>query len=99
MRRARSIARPRNIISDAKKEVVVIMYRIGCPPPIVCMFSATSKLGILKAHLLECRTIIGDGSSQIPEPALVALTTRFTQARRRIYIGDIQQMEPHVWHP
>ncbi|KIH54507.1 hypothetical protein ANCDUO_15343 [Ancylostoma duodenale] len=66
---------------------------------VVCMttaslLNATSRLGIFRALLLESSTIIGDGTSQTPEPAFVALTARFSHARH-IYIGDVHQLEPH----
>ncbi|EPB67806.1 hypothetical protein ANCCEY_13099 [Ancylostoma ceylanicum] len=89
-------------ISDATDEAVAIMFRVR-RPSIVCMttaslLNATSRSGIFKAHLLACRVIIGDEASQIPEPAFVAMATRFAHARH-IYIGDVHQLEPHVRCP
>ncbi|EPB70379.1 hypothetical protein ANCCEY_10528 [Ancylostoma ceylanicum] len=89
-------------ISDATDEVVAIMFCVR-RPSVVCMttaslLNATSRSGIFKAHLLACRVIIGDEASQIPEPAFVAMATRFTHARH-IYIGDIHQLELHVRCP
>ncbi|VDO66832.1 unnamed protein product [Heligmosomoides polygyrus] len=39
-----------------------------------------------------------DEASQIPEPAFVALASRFPQARH-IVIGDVNQLQPHVRCP
>lgn len=44
------------------------------------------------------RVIIGDEASQIPEPVLVATASWFPEARL-IYIGDVNQLEPHVRCP
>lgn len=59
---------------------------------------STSRLGIFKAYLLACHVIIGDEASQIPEPAFVAIATRFPYSLH-VYIGVVQQLEPHVRCP
>ncbi|KIH56049.1 integrase core domain protein [Ancylostoma duodenale] len=89
-------------ISEATEEAVAIMFRVR-RPSVVCMttaslLNATSRSGIFKAHMLACHIIIGDEASQIPEPAFVAMAARFPYARH-VYIGDINQLEPHVRCP
>ncbi|KIH58535.1 hypothetical protein ANCDUO_11258 [Ancylostoma duodenale] len=41
------------------------------------------------------QVLIGDEGSQIPEPALVAVSNRLPLAQQ-MYIGDVYQLEPHA---
>ncbi|KHJ77484.1 hypothetical protein OESDEN_22896, partial [Oesophagostomum dentatum] len=86
-------------ISEATEDAVEIMFRVR-RPAIICMttaglLNATDRGGIFKGRLTGCRVVIGDEASQIPEPAFVAIAARFPDARH-IYIGDVNQLDPHV---
>ncbi|VDO98550.1 unnamed protein product [Heligmosomoides polygyrus] len=66
-------------------------------PSIVCMTTAsllniTSRGGLLHKLLATCTVLISDEASQIPEPAFVAIASRFPQARH-IVIGDVNQLQ------
>ncbi|VDO21421.1 unnamed protein product [Heligmosomoides polygyrus] len=69
-------------------------------PSIVCMTTAsllnTTIRGGLFHELLS--TTISDDTSQIPEPAFVAIAARFPHARH-ILIGDVHQLQPHIRCP
>ncbi|KHJ96962.1 hypothetical protein OESDEN_03066 [Oesophagostomum dentatum] len=89
-------------ISEATEDAVEIMFRVR-RPAIICMttaglLNATDLGGIFKGRLTGCRVVIGDEASQIPEPAFAAIAARFPDARH-IYIGNVNQLNPHVRCP
>ncbi|XGW27436.1 hypothetical protein V3C99_007774, partial [Haemonchus contortus] len=88
--------------SLATERAVTMMLRVRFPT-ILCitissLLNTTKPGGLFHNTLSDCRIIIGDEASQIPEPAFVALTAHFPQARQ-IYIGDVYQLEPHIRCP
>ncbi|WKY11566.1 hypothetical protein Q1695_003274 [Nippostrongylus brasiliensis] len=89
-------------VSDITNDVVRIMFEVR-PPAVLCLttsalLNAATSGGIFCELLADVRTIIVDEASQIPEPAMVAIATRFQQARH-VYIGDTHQLEPHARCP
>ncbi|KIH52452.1 hypothetical protein ANCDUO_17446 [Ancylostoma duodenale] len=89
-------------ISDATEEAVAIVFRVRRPSVVFMttssLLNSPSRSGISKAHPLAYHVIIGDEASQIPEPAFVAMATRFPYARH-VYTGDVNQLESHVRCP
>ncbi|XGW30776.1 hypothetical protein V3C99_009609 [Haemonchus contortus] len=88
--------------SAATEDAVKIMLR-GRFPSIMCITTAsllntTKPGGLFEDMLSMSKVIVGDEASQIPEPALVAMLGRFPLAKH-IYIGDVNQLEPHVRCP
>ncbi|XGW21519.1 hypothetical protein V3C99_004464, partial [Haemonchus contortus] len=88
--------------SEATRKAVKIMLRVRFPS-IMCITTAsllnTTKPGGLFSDVLSTsKVIIGDEASQIPEPVFVAMLGRFPSAKH-IYIGNVNQLEPHVRCP
>uniref|UniRef100_A0A7I4YG28 AAA_12 domain-containing protein n=1 Tax=Haemonchus contortus TaxID=6289 RepID=A0A7I4YG28_HAECO len=89
-------------VSQCVKKVVRTMFKVR-PPEVLLLTTAsllntTAKEGIFKNHITDRKIIIVDEASQVPEPMLACLITMFPDARQ-LYIGDINQMRPHVKCP
>lgn len=85
--------------SDATEKAVSIMFRVR-RPRILCMtmtslLNSTRPGGIFSKYLTEAQVIICDEASQVPEPAFVAVTSWFPNARM-VVIGDSHQLQPHI---
>ncbi|RCN47886.1 hypothetical protein ANCCAN_06080 [Ancylostoma caninum] len=74
------------------------------PPNILCLTKALlmnticKHDGAFKAYMGKFTILIGDEASQIPEPALTAISNRLPRIRQ-IYLGDVHQYEPYVKCP
>uniref|UniRef100_A0A7I4Y5H5 DNA helicase n=1 Tax=Haemonchus contortus TaxID=6289 RepID=A0A7I4Y5H5_HAECO len=84
------------------RDAVAIMFEVRPPAVLVSTTSALLNSvaidGIFNKWIDQFTPVIGDEASQISEPALMALVIHVPWASY-IYVGDIQQLEPHVRCP
>uniref|UniRef100_A0A7I4Z3H1 DNA helicase n=1 Tax=Haemonchus contortus TaxID=6289 RepID=A0A7I4Z3H1_HAECO len=89
-------------MSQLTRDAVAIMFEVR--PPAVLAITTSALLnsattdGIFNKWIDQFSLLIGDEAFQIPEPALIALVAHVPRARH-IYVGAMNQPEPHVRCP
>ncbi|EPB71704.1 hypothetical protein ANCCEY_09199 [Ancylostoma ceylanicum] len=90
-------------VSRTLEKMIALMLTLR-PPHILCITTASlmntigTPDGAFNAYRDKFTVLIGEEASQIPEPALTAISNRLPNLRQ-IYIGDIHQLEPHAKCP
>ncbi|KIH47811.1 hypothetical protein ANCDUO_22124, partial [Ancylostoma duodenale] len=90
-------------VSRTLEKMIALMFILR-PPNILCLTTASlmntigTPDGAFKAYGDKFTILIGDEASQIPEPALTAISNRLPGVRQ-IYLGDVHQLEPHAKCP
>ncbi|VDP09956.1 unnamed protein product [Heligmosomoides polygyrus] len=93
---ARGVRPAEKEVSRITTKEIVIMFEVRTHA-IICLTTSAllnttdSERTVFKRLLPQFTAIIGDDASQIPEPAIVAITTRAPDARPA-YIGDVHQL-------
>ncbi|KIH56783.1 hypothetical protein ANCDUO_13037 [Ancylostoma duodenale] len=89
-----------SFVSENLQKMVDLMFAL-LKPSVICATTASllnttaAPEGIFARHVSNFQVLIGDDTSQIPEPALVAMAARLPRVRH-VYIGDVHQLEPHA---
>ncbi|KAK6759128.1 hypothetical protein RB195_016381 [Necator americanus] len=82
-------------VSQTLETMIKLMLKLRPPHVLSLLNTMGTANGTFAGYGGGFRILIAEGASQIPEPVLVAFANRLPPAQQ-VYIGDINQLEPHV---
>ncbi|XGW04331.1 hypothetical protein V3C99_015470 [Haemonchus contortus] len=84
------------------KRMIKILFAVNRPSVLYMttssLLNSTARSVIFKSYIPSFITVIGDGASQVSEPAVLTIGGCLSHARH-VYIGGIHQLAPHVKCP
>ncbi|ETN84195.1 hypothetical protein NECAME_07016 [Necator americanus] len=82
-------------VSQTLETMIKLMLKLRPPHVLSLLNTMGTANGAFAGYGGGFRILIAEGASQIPEPVLAAFANRLPPAQQ-VYIGDINQLEPHV---